>query len=76
MIVTGLNQSNKYGRELRESDLYPQSRVVYRGVRLREDSLQLLRPNPAVQQQARPLGVTTVCIHFYGFKHMCPTALA
>ena len=39
----------------RESDLYPQSRVVYRVVKLREDSLQLPRRNPAVQQQARLL---------------------
>jgi hypothetical protein len=44
------------------------SRVVYRVVRLREDSLQLPRPNPVVQQQARPLRVTTACIHIYGFK--------
>ena len=34
----------------RESDLYPQSRIVYPVVRLREDPLQLQRPNPAVQQ--------------------------
>jgi hypothetical protein len=41
---------------------------MYQVVRLREDSLQLPRPNPEVQQQARPLRVTTVCIHIYGFK--------
>jgi hypothetical protein len=46
---------------------------------LREDSLQLQRPNPAPAsgataacQQARPLRVTTVCIHIYGFKHYLP----
>ena len=37
---------------------------------MREDSLQLPRPEPAVQQQARPLRVTTACIHIYGFKHV------
>ncbi len=52
----------------RESNLYPISRVVYPVVRLCEDSLQLPRPNPAVQQQARPLRVTAACIHIYGFK--------
>ncbi len=52
----------------RESDLYPQTRVVYRVVRFREDSLQLPRPNPAVQQQARPRRVTAACIHIHGFK--------
>ncbi len=60
-----------------ESDLYPQSRVVYRVVKLREDSLQLPRPEPAVQLQARPRRVIAACIHYYyGFKHyvaqICP----
>ena len=54
----------------RESELYPQSSVVYRVVRLREDSLQLPRPNPAVQQKARPLLVTAACIHIYWFKQI------
>jgi hypothetical protein len=61
-----MNRAASYARE---SDLHPQSRVVYRVVRLREDSLQLPRPNPAVQQRARPLRVTTACIHIYVFKH-------
>ncbi len=62
--VTGLNQSNKEGTSVcLESDFNPQSRVVYRVVKLREDSLQPRRPKPAVQQQARPLRVTTACIH-------------
>ncbi len=60
-----MNRAASYARE---SDLYPQSRVVYRVVRLHEDSLQLPRPTPAVQQQARPLRVTTACTHIYGFK--------
>ncbi len=50
------------------SPTFTHNRVVYRVVELREDSLQLLRPNPVVQQQARPLRVTTACIHIYGFK--------
>ncbi len=41
---------------------------MYRVEGLREDSLQLPRPNPAVQQQARPRRVTTAYIHIYGFK--------
>ena len=61
---------NRAASFARESDLYPQSRVVYRVVRLREDSLQLPRPNPAVQQQARSLRVTTECIHIYVFKQI------
>ena len=40
----------------------------FSSVRLREDSLQLPRPNPVVQQQARPLQVTAASIHNYGFK--------
>ncbi len=41
---------------------------MYRVVRLCEDSLQLLRPNPPVQQQALPLRLTAACIHIYRFK--------
>ncbi len=41
---------------------------------MREDSLQLPRPEPAVQQQARHLRVTTACIHNYGFKQIRPAS--
>ncbi len=60
---TALSKQSKH-------DLYPQSRVVYRVVRVREDSFQLPRPNPAVQEQARPLRVTTACIHIYGTRQL------
>ncbi len=81
MILSSNDTSDedRYGFQIRvinratsfasESDLYPQSRVVYRVVRLREDSLQLPRPEPGVQLQARPRRVTAACIHYYGFKH-------
>ena len=49
---------------------------MYRVVRLREDSLQLPRPEPAVQQQARPRRVTTACIHNYGFKQVMSLVFA
>jgi hypothetical protein len=66
-----LNRSNNRAPSFaRETDLYPRSRVVYRAVRLREDSVQLPRQNPAVHQPARPLRVTAACIHIYGFKQL------
>ncbi len=53
-----------------QSDLYPQSSVRVLVIRLHEDSLQLPRPEPVVQQQAQPLRVTAVCNHIYRFKQI------